>query len=96
MDRARFSSVKHAGGEALDRLEPILSKVRKMPALREKGRGTFYLRSRAFLHFHEDRTGLFADVRLHPDEGFVRMPATSVADRARLIKAIEDACSEHY
>jgi hypothetical protein len=55
--------VKHAGDEALDQLEPLLEALRTMDALRENKRGVFYRRSKAFLHFHEDPTGLFVDVR---------------------------------
>ena len=86
--------MKHAGPEALDRLEPLLVKLRGLPALREKSRGVFYIRSKAFLHFHEDPTGLFADVRHAPDGDFVRMPVSSEAERARLLKAIENSCAE--
>jgi hypothetical protein len=55
--------MKHAGPGALDQLEPLLAEIRAFAALREKSRGVFYLKSRAFLHFHEDSLGLFADVR---------------------------------
>ncbi len=55
--------MKHARAEALDRLEPLLQRLRALPSLREKARGVFYLRSKAFLHFHEDPAGLFADIR---------------------------------
>lgn len=55
--------MKHAGPAALDRLEPLLNDLRALGGLKEKARGVFYRRSRAFLHFHEDRSGLYADVR---------------------------------
>ena len=55
--------MKHAGADALDRLEPVLTRLRAYSQLREKSRGVFYLRSKAFLHFHEDPAGLFADIR---------------------------------
>jgi len=55
--------VKHAGAAALDRLSPLVQGIRDIGALRERSRGVFYLRSRAFLHFHEDPAGLFADLR---------------------------------
>ncbi len=56
--------MKHAGAAALDQLEPLLAAIRLLPGLTEKGRGVFYRKGRAFLHFHEDAAGLFADVRL--------------------------------
>jgi hypothetical protein len=55
--------VKHAGPAALNALEPLLARIRAAGVLKEKSRGVFYLKSRAFLHFHEDPEGLFADVR---------------------------------
>jgi len=56
--------MKHAGALALDQLEPLLAQIRALPGLKEKGRGVFYRGGKAFLHFHEDPAGLFADVRL--------------------------------
>ena len=56
--------MKHAGQEALAILEPVLRQLREHDALVERTPGSFYLRSRvAFLHFHEDSSGLFADVK---------------------------------
>jgi hypothetical protein len=55
--------VRHAGPAALDHLEDLLVAIRAAGGLTEKSRGVFYRRSRAFLHFHEDPAGLFADVR---------------------------------
>ena len=79
--------MKHAGPEARARLAPLLEELRKRPALREKSPGVFYLKSRAFLHFHEDPAGLFADVRLRED--FTRLPSTSKAQWATLLKRID-------
>ena len=79
--------MKHAGAAALARLEPLLDKLRTRPLLREKSRGTFYLTSRAFLHFHEDPSGLFADVRLGDD--FTRLPATSKAEQSELLARVD-------
>ena len=56
--------MRHATSEALDELEPLLERLRSEPGLVEKRRGVFYRRSKAFLHFHEDPSGLHADVRL--------------------------------
>jgi hypothetical protein len=55
--------MKHVGVEALDRLEPLLVQLREAPGIKEKKRGTFYRKSKALLHFHEDGEDLFADVR---------------------------------
>ena len=56
--------MRHITSSGLDRLEAFLVQLRRLEGLREKKRGVFYGRSRAFLHFHEDPEGLFADVRL--------------------------------
>jgi hypothetical protein len=78
--------VKHAGPDALDRLEPFLVDLRKVSGLVEKKRGVFYRKSAAFLHFHEDPSGLHADVRL--GEKFERFRVETVRERSKLIAAI--------
>ncbi len=78
--------MKHAGPAALDRLEPILRELRKRP-LKEKSRGAFYRGGRAFLHFHEDGEQVFADVRWNED--FDRLPATTKAEQAALLKKVD-------
>lgn len=55
--------MKHATAPALDRLEPLLERIRVLGGLKEKSRGVFYWKSKSFLHFHEDRAGDFADIR---------------------------------
>jgi hypothetical protein len=82
--------VKHATPAALDRLEPLLAQLRGVTELREKKRGTFYRGSRAFLHFHEDPAGLFADVRLGSDD-FTRLRATTRAEQRALLAALRAA-----
>ncbi|WP_051695351.1 hypothetical protein [Caulobacter sp. UNC358MFTsu5.1] len=84
--------MKHAGPQALDRLEPLIAQIRALPGLVEKQRGTFYRKSRAFLHFHEDPKGLFADIRLEGDD-FERIDVTG-ADGADRLVAMARACLE--
>ncbi len=74
--------MRHAGAEALDGLEPLLQELRQVDGLVERSRGVFYRRSRAFLHFHEDGRGLYADVRV--GEEFERLPVTSDDERRQL------------
>ena len=64
--------MKHAGVTTLDQLEPLIERLRAIPALKEKSRGVFSLKSRAFLHFHEDPKGLFADIRTVDGKDFER------------------------
>jgi hypothetical protein len=75
--------MKHAGPQALDQLEPVLAKLRKLDGLRERKRGAFYRGSSAFLHFHEDPAGFFADMKVADD--FVRFPVNSAAEVEKLL-----------
>lgn len=79
--------MKHATPIALDALEPVIEKIRLLEGLTEKRRGVFYRRSQAFLHFHEDPAGFFADMKTGPE--WIRLPATSSADRRALLAAIK-------
>jgi hypothetical protein len=81
--------MKHAGVAALDRLESILDQLRKQAGLKEKRRGIFYRGSAAFLHFHEDAAGLFADVRVESD--WERMAVNTAAERRLLVAKIKAA-----
>ena len=74
--------MRHAGDTALDTLEDLLAELRCMPGLVEKKRGIFYRRARAFLHFHEDPAGIFADLRLA--DAWQRLPVNTLAERKAL------------
>ena len=78
--------MRHARADALDRLEPLLRRLRGLEALRERSRGVFYVGARPFLHFHEDPAGIFADARLGED--WFRFPATTAAERSALVQAV--------
>jgi hypothetical protein len=79
--------MKHATSASLDRINALLDEIRGFDELREKSRGVFYLKSRAFLHFHEDDETMYADVRLSgPD--FDRFCLKASSDRRRLVSAI--------
>jgi hypothetical protein len=77
--------MKHAGPAVLDTIEPLLAQLRALPGLKEKSRGSFYRKSRGFLHFHEDPKGLFADIRLTDDGDFERLDVTSDAAKVELL-----------
>ena len=86
--------MKHAGADALERLEPFLKDIRKRDGLKEKSRGTFYRGGRAFLHFHEHGDDeLFADIRLS-SEDFDRLPASTLAERKTLLRLIDVALAD--
>jgi hypothetical protein len=69
--------MRHAGAGALDALAPLLAELRALPGLVERTRGVFYRKGRAFLHFHEDPKGLFADVRDAAGDDFERIDVTA-------------------
>ncbi len=81
--------MRHARDDALDRLEPLLAELRTVDGLTERSRGVFYRRSQAFLHFHEDPAGLFADVRFEDD--FERLDITGTAEQQALMARIRAA-----
>ncbi len=83
--------MKHAGSEALDTLAPLVAAIRALPGLKEKGRGVFYRKSRAFLHFHEDPAGLFCDVRLEAGADFTRRRVSTPAEREALLAEVKAA-----
>ena len=83
--------MKHAGPGTLARISPLLEELRARPVLRERRPGVFELRSRAFLHFHDDPGGIFADLRL--GEGFVRLPVTSTSQQSDLLARIDECLS---
>lgn len=79
--------MKHAGPAALDRLEPLLAAIRALPGLKEKSRGVFYRGGKAFLHFHEDPAGLFADVRPAGTE-FERLRVETEGEREEFLSGV--------
>jgi hypothetical protein len=81
--------MKHAGHETLDVLEELLEKIRALPQLTERKRGTFYKKSVAFLHFHEDAAGIFADIK--SDGEFKRFEANSAKQHELIIAFAKNA-----
>lgn len=79
--------MKHAGPDALDQLEPLLIEIRKLEGLTEKKRGTFYYRGSAMLHFHEDLSGFFADLKI--DGEFVRLAVNTKREEAAFLRRVE-------
>jgi hypothetical protein len=83
--------MKHAGPQAIEALEPLLEKLRSIlitvPGVVERKRGIFYRGATAFLHFHEDPAGMFADLRNGAD--FERYAVNTNAEIARLLHAVK-------
>ena len=81
--------MRHARSQALDDLEDLLTALRPLPGLKEKSRGIFYRRATAFLHFHEDPEGLFADIRC--GEEFVRYRVTTAKERTVFLTVVRSS-----
>lgn len=81
--------MKHVTPAGLDELEEVLSELRRVDGLTERKRGVFYRGSRAFLHFHEDPTGMYADVRV--DTEFERLRVSTKTERRRLLSVVRRA-----
>jgi hypothetical protein len=82
-------AVKHADAGALAALSDLIENLRGRSDLVEKRLGIFYTKGRAFLHFHKDPTGLFADLR-HGDD-WQRWPVNEPDECARLLAAVDRA-----
>ncbi len=78
--------MKHATEKTLLELTPLLDELRKRP-MREKKLGIFYVKSKSFLHFHEDPSGLYADLRVGDE--FERFPANTKTEQSLLLKAVD-------
>ena len=76
--------MRHARPQDLDRLDPLIADLRRLDGMVEKSRGVFYRRGKAFLHFHEDPAGLFADLR-NADGDFDRFDVTEADQWAGLV-----------
>lgn len=80
--------MKHAGVAALDQLEPLLDRLRALGGMTERVRGVFYRKSKAFLHFHEDPAGLFADLRSTAGADFDRFKVDGPERQDALVEAV--------
>lgn len=79
--------MKHADRETLAKLETLLAELRALRPLVERTPGAFYLKSKAFLHFHDDPSGLYADVKLDL-QTFTRMRVSTSDEQARLLRDV--------
>jgi hypothetical protein len=80
--------MRHARAEDLERIAPLLAQLRSLDGLTEKSPGSFYRRSRGFLHFHAHGDEMYADVKLAGDE-FERMRVTTKAEQRGLVAAVK-------
>ena len=84
--------MKHADANALAALSDLIENLRRRSVLVEKRLGIFYTKGRAFLHFHKDPTGLFADLR----EGgeWQRFPVNDPDECTKLLAAVDRTLAE--
>ena len=80
--------MKHAGAHTLEALEALISAIRSLPGLTERKPGIFYVKSKAYLHFHEDQAGIFADIKLSGDQ-FSRYPVNTPREQQAVIKLVQ-------
>jgi hypothetical protein len=83
-----LGAVKHAGADALEELSDLIGELRQLGWLREPTPAHFYWKSRAIVHFHEDPTGLYADVRLDLQGRFERRRVSTRAEQDELVHDI--------
>jgi hypothetical protein len=79
--------MKHAGSESLGLVADLLAAIRSRNVLTEKKPGIFYRKGQAFLHFHEDKAGMFMDVRDGAD--WLRLAATGPGAQEKCLRAVD-------
>jgi hypothetical protein len=83
--------MRHATPATIDALSDLVTTLRGIDGIVEKRPGAFSRGSRAFLHFHEDPTGYYADVRL--DHDFERFRVTTKREQQALVTRVRAAVS---
>ncbi len=79
--------MKHATEETFQYISDFLQEIREyVPPLKEKKLGTFYYKSSAFLHFHDDPSGVFADLKVEGE--WVRYRVMEESEKAILLETI--------
>jgi hypothetical protein len=81
--------LRHARDADLDRIEPLLARLRQLGTLKERKRGCFYFKAKGFVHFHEDPKGMFADLRQVDSRDDRRMKVDTPAEQDALIAQAE-------
>ena len=75
----------HADEAALARLLPLLRQLREIKGLREMKPGIFYLKSAAYIHFHDEAGALIADLKKAGGSGFDRYPVDTPTGQRKLV-----------
>ncbi len=82
--------MKHASAATLSVLTTLLKDLRKRDCLFERTPGSFYIKSKAFLHFHEDPSGIYADIKLDL-LSFTRLRVTSSVEQKSFLSKVNKA-----
>ena len=77
--------MKHAGPAALDDLRELIIAIQSR-GLKERSPGVFYRSGKAWLHFHEDKAGLFADIRVSSE--WERFRVSTTDERAEFLARV--------
>jgi hypothetical protein len=80
--------MRHAGTDTLQQLKDLLVELRQRTLLKEKSPGIFYVKSIAFLHFHDDPSGIFADVKLD-QQNYSRHRVSTRTEWTALLKKVD-------
>lgn len=83
--------MRHAGPETLAELDGLLTGLRETAGIVERKTGVFYRGSKAFLHFHEDPSGPYVDVRLDRNGDFDRFRVRTSAERRQVLSRVRSA-----
>lgn len=75
----------HASAETLATLQPVIRALRDIKLLRERTPGAFYLRTMAFVHFHEGDGHVWADLKALSGTGFERYALATPAEQRRFV-----------
>lgn len=78
--------MRHATPETIAALGDLVTALRGIDGITEKRPGAFSRGSRAFLHFHDDPTGYYADVRCGAD--FERFRVTTRREQQALLARV--------
>jgi hypothetical protein len=82
--------MRHARPYDLVALEPLLEELRGFDELVERTPGSFYRKSKGFLHFHIDGDDVWCDVKLDGTD-FERVRVTTAAERRALVRDVRRA-----
>jgi hypothetical protein len=82
--------MRHPRPGELDGIALLVDQLRAIDGLVEKTPGSFYRKSKGFLHFHIDGDDYYVDVKV-PGPEFERMRVTTKSEQRALIVMVRQA-----